>query len=605
MSKFTDIYKQELKSKGVLSSLASAAGKRIREKTDIRNILFGGKGIFSATGQKIFGKGYSATAAAQRSPLTSTTPSKTTDLLVQNLEAIAKNTSPISGMRKDIGYIRKDVNAILKILSSKAIGGAGGGGGVSNLVMLNMMKNLTKFLTSKAAIGTAIGAGTIGALSFGANKLRGMTNEELQKEENANVPSNRAEREGITKGQAAAKNVVEARAKTARTKAQANDAVKAMADQKLSGAAADDFLRSYFGPVNTPTLQQILEECDSNVKDLYLKKIAETKTKPITSAQTPAPSATPTPAATQDWRAAERASYGNAPSPAPSNAVTTAEGTPVMTGTGGFVTSGEPAPTAPSPIPSSKSAGTEVTGPSKFDYESYAKAVGARESGNNYKAVNTLGFVGKYQFGAPALTDIGLVKKGTKNKDLKEAKNWNIDGGLDTFLNTPKIQEDAMKKYTEMNMKTLKRIGVISDKSSAKDIAGALASAHLLGPGGAKNLIVKGKEGQDAYGTKASEYLRLGQASQSETGTSLASASQSTTTLKAQTASAGTALASASQESSTLRTQMAAAPAQPIVITQPSASAPQQKNMQQTQVASAFNENAVDLFLNNTLGLGA
>ena len=60
MATFTDVYKQELKSKGVLSSLGSTMFKRSKERLDPRNILFGGSGITSAIGQKIFGKGYSA-----------------------------------------------------------------------------------------------------------------------------------------------------------------------------------------------------------------------------------------------------------------------------------------------------------------------------------------------------------------------------------------------------------------------------------------------------------------------------------------------------------------------------------------------------------------
>ena len=58
MATFTDVYKQELKSKGILSSLGSAAFKRTKERLDPRNMLFGGSGMLAASGQKIFGKGY-------------------------------------------------------------------------------------------------------------------------------------------------------------------------------------------------------------------------------------------------------------------------------------------------------------------------------------------------------------------------------------------------------------------------------------------------------------------------------------------------------------------------------------------------------------------
>ena len=60
MATFTDVYKQELKSKGVLGSLGSTAFKRTKERLDPRNMLFGGSGMMAATGRKIFGKGYQA-----------------------------------------------------------------------------------------------------------------------------------------------------------------------------------------------------------------------------------------------------------------------------------------------------------------------------------------------------------------------------------------------------------------------------------------------------------------------------------------------------------------------------------------------------------------
>ena len=59
-SRLADILKQEYKTKGIVGGLASATGKRVLEKLDIRNALFGGSGVGSLVGRKIFGKGYSA-----------------------------------------------------------------------------------------------------------------------------------------------------------------------------------------------------------------------------------------------------------------------------------------------------------------------------------------------------------------------------------------------------------------------------------------------------------------------------------------------------------------------------------------------------------------
>ncbi|MGA0828849.1 MAG: hypothetical protein ACO3PP_02545, partial [Flavobacteriaceae bacterium] len=58
---------------------------------------------------------------------------------------------------------------------------------------------------------------------------------------------------------------------------------------------------------------------------------------------------------------------------------------------------------------------------------------------NRYRkplSVQTLGFLGKYQFGAAALEDMGLIKKGASkggNKVLNDPSNWNIPGGKEAF----------------------------------------------------------------------------------------------------------------------------------------------------------------------------
>ena len=167
-------------------------------------------------------------------------------------------------------------------------------------------------------------------------------------------------------------------------------------------------------------------------------------------------------------------------------------------------------PTTPSKV-------TSATVPSvsglPIDYKAYAEKIGEKESGGKYDAVNTLGYLGKYQFGALALQDMGLVKKGTSLKGLDDPSNWNIEGGKQAFLKNAQLQEDTMAKYTKQNFATLNRIGVINDKSSQQEIAGYLAASHLLGPGGAKQLA-QGNVGSDAYGTTSASYFKVGSATQ-------------------------------------------------------------------------------------------
>jgi hypothetical protein len=163
-------------------------------------------------------------------------------------------------------------------------------------------------------------------------------------------------------------------------------------------------------------------------------------------------------------------------------------------------------------LPSSELGGVE--------YASYAQTIGKRESNGDYKAINTLGYLGKYQFGAMALEDMGLVKKGVGKKGQKaldDPSNWTIEGGKDAFLNNPTLQEQTMLRYTKMNFNRLKQLGVINSETTAEKIAGFLASAHLVGPGGAAAMS-RGEIKKDAYGTTAQSYFNLGLASQSGIG---------------------------------------------------------------------------------------
>lgn len=215
------------------------------------------------------------------------------------------------------------------------------------------------------------------------------------------------------------------------------------------------------------------------------------------------------------------------PEQIPSNVVVSESGAPIRTGFGGYVTSGEPGVTptkvTPSaPIPSAPGL--------PIDYKSYAEKIGEKESGGNYSAVNTLGYLGKYQFGAMALQDMGLVKKGTSLKGLDSPENWNIPGGKQAFLNNAQLQEETMLRYTRQNYSTLNRIGVVNKDSSPQEVAGYLAASHLLGPGGAKQLA-QGDIRADAYGTTSASYYKVGLATQGITsGTKVAAAPSAPTT---------------------------------------------------------------------------
>ena len=54
-SRLANILEQEYKTKGLVSGAVSALGKSSREKSDIRNMIFGGSGLGSIIGRKVFG----------------------------------------------------------------------------------------------------------------------------------------------------------------------------------------------------------------------------------------------------------------------------------------------------------------------------------------------------------------------------------------------------------------------------------------------------------------------------------------------------------------------------------------------------------------------
>jgi len=133
MATFTDVYKQELKSKGVLSSLGSTMFKRSKERLDPRNILFGGSGITSAIGQKIFGKGYSALnkSSSGKSLGDSGMQSQALNALIissKNQEAqlsiIAKNTMNSNAMARDMNVVRQNIMKLVTMGGGKASRGS-------------------------------------------------------------------------------------------------------------------------------------------------------------------------------------------------------------------------------------------------------------------------------------------------------------------------------------------------------------------------------------------------------------------------------------------------------------------------------------------------
>lgn len=139
--------------------------------------------------------------------------------------------------------------------------------------------------------------------------------------------------------------------------------------------------------------------------------------------------------------------------------------------------------------------------------------IGKSESGGNYNTTNQLGYVGKYQFGWPALLEGGYVKSTVKsNKDLQNPNSWTGKNGISSvqdWMNNGPEQEAAMFNLTKRNYTSMCNNGAVTTDQSPEDVGGMLMTAHLLGAGGA-NKWRKGNGGADANGTTGETYFNKG-----------------------------------------------------------------------------------------------
>lgn len=156
-------------------------------------------------------------------------------------------------------------------------------------------------------------------------------------------------------------------------------------------------------------------------------------------------------------------------------------------------------------------------------------AIGFKESSSvaggrqNYTASNRLGYIGKYQFGAPALATLGYVKTpvGAKldNSVLDAAASWTGKERLKSkndFFTASKVQEKIMFENLKFNYNVLKRKGTISTNDPAGKVAGLLSTSHLLGAGGAI-AYASGKDSKDANGVTGRTYYNIGASAVGET----------------------------------------------------------------------------------------
>lgn len=167
-------------------------------------------------------------------------------------------------------------------------------------------------------------------------------------------------------------------------------------------------------------------------------------------------------------------------------------------------------------------AATGGGGGGPFNQDAFKAAIAIHESGNNYGSVNSIGYIGKYQFGAAALTDLGYIKlsvyqqypANNKNACLRDPNAWIAPYTREGWLADHAEQEKAMDALIKAHRRSLTADGIITSRSTAAEQGAWLAVAHGLGAGAANTYFRRGETKPDGYGTTAAQIYRIGAYSQ-------------------------------------------------------------------------------------------
>ncbi|WP_136465581.1 hypothetical protein [Flagellimonas onchidii] len=128
-------------------------------------------------------------------------------------------------------------------------------------------------------------------------------------------------------------------------------------------------------------------------------------------------------------------------------------------------------------------------------YNGFKEALAFKESQGRYNVVNTLGYLGKYQFGLSTLNLMGV-------------------NDANVFLNDAKLQEKTFETNIARNKwilrRDIKRFNGKKIRGVIVTESGILAAAHLAGAGNVKKYLRSyGKvDVADAYGSNISYYMR-------------------------------------------------------------------------------------------------
>jgi hypothetical protein len=150
-----------------------------------------------------------------------------------------------------------------------------------------------------------------------------------------------------------------------------------------------------------------------------------------------------------------------------------------------------------------------------------------RESSNDPRRQNDLGYTGLYQFGAPRLADLGVYRKGEGETfgrtwgGSKWSGTFEIPGfpevkTIEDFRNNPAAQKKAFDLHVAKMDEEIADKGL--DQYIGKTIngvgitrAGLYNMIHLGGVGGAKEALEGKSNRADAFGTTVMDYAKMGE----------------------------------------------------------------------------------------------
>ena len=150
-------------------------------------------------------------------------------------------------------------------------------------------------------------------------------------------------------------------------------------------------------------------------------------------------------------------------------------------------------------------------------FAAFLVALKLMESGGNYQAVNTLNYLGAYQFGEAALTDLGYVRYDGNAYDNDYGGGFTGKHGVRSvqgFLNSKRAQDKAAQEWMRLMWKYIGQERI--SRYAGRDVggrtltpSGMLAAAHLLGPKALRKWIKSNGRAnlKDPYGTPITAYI--------------------------------------------------------------------------------------------------